>query len=63
MVSVPADVSREEDVVRMVSEAVDGLGGLDLYVNNVAAHWDEPVLKATAESGYEGSHAKWQEYV
>ena len=46
---IVADVSREEEVVRMVREAIDGLGGLDLYVNNVAAHWDEPVTKVTGE--------------
>jgi NAD(P)-dependent dehydrogenase (short-subunit alcohol dehydrogenase family) len=46
-VGIRADVSREEDVVRMVAEAASALGGLDLYVNNAAAHWDEPILKAT----------------
>jgi NAD(P)-dependent dehydrogenase (short-subunit alcohol dehydrogenase family) len=46
-VPIRADVSREADVVRMVAEAAAGLGGLDLYVNNAAAHWDEPILKAT----------------
>lgn len=44
-----ADVSKEADVVRMVEEATTGLGGLDMFVNNVAAHWDEPALKLTAE--------------
>lgn len=47
-VGIRADVSREDDVVRMVAEAATGLGGLDLFVNNVAAHWDEPILKATS---------------
>ncbi len=42
-----ADVGHEDQVVRMVQETIDGLGGLDLYVNNVAAHWDEPVTKVT----------------
>ncbi len=31
---VKADVSREQDVIRMVSEVVDKLGGLDILVNN-----------------------------
>ena len=31
---VQADVSKEEDVVRMVSEVIDGFGGLDILVNN-----------------------------
>ena len=48
-VAVRADVSQEEDVVRMVDEARAELSGLDLYVNNVAAHWDEATLKLTAE--------------
>ena len=42
-----ADVGHEDQVVRMVQETIDGLEGLDLYVNNVAAHWDEPVTKVT----------------
>ena len=48
-VGIEADVSREADVVRMVEVAHRELGGLDLYVNNVAAHWDEPSLKLTAD--------------
>jgi NAD(P)-dependent dehydrogenase (short-subunit alcohol dehydrogenase family) len=35
---IQADVSKEADIVRMVEEARSELGGLDLYVNNVAAH-------------------------
>jgi NAD(P)-dependent dehydrogenase (short-subunit alcohol dehydrogenase family) len=49
VVGIRADVSKEEEVERMVREAIDGLGGLDLYVNNVAGHWDEPSLKLTSE--------------
>lgn len=49
-IGIRADVSREDDVVRMVAEAAEGLGGLDLFVNNVAAHWDEPILKATSSA-------------
>src|ERR671910_3727376 len=33
-VLVQGDVSSEEDVDRMVGEAIDGLGGLDVLVNN-----------------------------
>lgn len=44
-----ADVSQEPQVVRMVKEAIDGLEGLDLYINNSAAHWDEPVTKVTVD--------------
>jgi NAD(P)-dependent dehydrogenase (short-subunit alcohol dehydrogenase family) len=43
-----ADVSKEDQVIRMVKEAIEGLGGLDFYLNNSAAHWDEPVSKITS---------------
>jgi glucose 1-dehydrogenase len=33
-VLVGGDVSQEEDVVRLVGEAIEGLGGLDILVNN-----------------------------
>ena len=33
-VLVRGDVSREEEVVRMVEEAAEGLGGLDILINN-----------------------------
>ncbi|MFN8007223.1 MAG: SDR family oxidoreductase [Terriglobia bacterium] len=49
VVGLRADVSKEPDVVRMVREAIEQLGGLDIFVNNVAAHWDEPATKITAE--------------
>jgi len=44
-----ADVSKEEQVMAMVKQTIDGLGGLDLYINNAAAHWDEPVSKLTTQ--------------
>lgn len=46
------DVSREDQVVGMVRDAIEGLGGLDLYINNSAAHWDEPVTKVTSEGWF-----------
>ena len=52
-VGIQADVSREADVVRMVDEAIGELGGLDLYVNNVASHADEPALKVTADGWHD----------
>src|SRR6266550_7798672 len=33
-VLVRGDVSQEDDVVQMVGEAIDGLGGVDVLVNN-----------------------------
>jgi NAD(P)-dependent dehydrogenase (short-subunit alcohol dehydrogenase family) len=41
------DVSDEGEIVRMVAEAVTCLGGLDLYVNNAAGTWHEPVTGVT----------------
>jgi 2-dehydro-3-deoxy-D-gluconate 5-dehydrogenase len=37
-VAVTGDVSREEDVARMVAAAVEELGGLDVLVNNAAVY-------------------------
>jgi glucose 1-dehydrogenase len=41
-VLVGGDVSSEDDVVRMVGEAVDGLGGLDVLVNNAGIQISRP---------------------
>jgi glucose 1-dehydrogenase len=41
-VLVGGDVSEEDDVVRMVREAVDGLGGLDILVNNAGIQISRP---------------------
>jgi 3-oxoacyl-[acyl-carrier protein] reductase len=48
--AVAADLSREDEVVRMVADAIAGLGHLDLFVNNAGAHWHEPVTRLTAEN-------------
>jgi NAD(P)-dependent dehydrogenase (short-subunit alcohol dehydrogenase family) len=45
--AIVADVSVEDDVVRMVGEAADAFGGLDLYVNNAAGAWHEPLTRVT----------------
>lgn len=50
------DVSKEDQVVRMIEQTIEGLGGLDLYINNAAAHWDEPVTKVTTEGWLNSIH-------
>jgi glucose 1-dehydrogenase len=39
---VQGDVSQEDDVVRMVGEAIAGLGGLDILVNNAGIQISRP---------------------
>src|SRR5689334_1000281 len=41
-VVVGGDVSDEDDVVRMVGEAIDGLGGIDVVVNNAGIQISRP---------------------
>jgi glucose 1-dehydrogenase len=41
-VLVGGDVSSEDDVVRMVGEAVEGLGGIDILVNNAGIQISRP---------------------
>ena len=43
---VQGDVSQEDDVVRMVREAIDGLGGLDILVNNAGIQISRPERRA-----------------
>lgn len=48
--SIAADVSREEEVVRMVETAIRELGHLDFFVNNAAWAWHQPVTETTTEA-------------
>jgi glucose 1-dehydrogenase len=41
-VLVQGDVSNEDDVVRMVADAVEGLGGIDILVNNAGIQISRP---------------------
>jgi len=46
---IQADVGKEDQVVKMVETTISRFSRLDLYVNNAAWHWDEPVTKVTTE--------------
>jgi glucose 1-dehydrogenase len=48
-VLVGGDVSNEDDVVRMVGEAVDGLGGIDILVNNAGIQISRPSEELSSE--------------
>jgi NAD(P)-dependent dehydrogenase (short-subunit alcohol dehydrogenase family) len=45
---IPADVSREDDVMRLVDSAREALGGIDVLINNAGIAWREPFLAITA---------------
>ena len=45
---IAADVSREDDVTRLVGSAREALGGIDVLINNAGIAWREPFLKITA---------------
>jgi len=46
----PCDVSEEEQVVRLVSNATDAFGQIDLYINNAAWAWHQPVTAVDTDS-------------
>jgi NAD(P)-dependent dehydrogenase (short-subunit alcohol dehydrogenase family) len=46
------DVSSETSAVAMVRQAIELLGGLDLYINNAAWAWHEPITQITSEAYY-----------
>jgi len=48
-VLVQGDVSREDDVVMMVGAAVEGLGGLDVLVNNAGIQISRPSEELSSE--------------
>jgi glucose 1-dehydrogenase len=48
-VLVRGDVSNEDDVVRMVAEAVEGLGGIDILVNNAGIQISRPTEELSSD--------------
>ena len=49
-VRIFADLSKEENCVAMVKEAIDTFGQIHAYVNNAAWTWHQPVTKITDEA-------------
>jgi 3-oxoacyl-[acyl-carrier protein] reductase len=51
-VGISADISVEAQVVEMVAQAVTNFGHLDLFVNNAAGTWHQPVTRITSEAWF-----------
>ena len=48
-VLVQGDVSKEDDVVKMVAEAIEGLGGVDVLINNAGIQISRPSHELSSE--------------
>jgi 3-oxoacyl-[acyl-carrier protein] reductase len=48
--AISCDVSQEEQVIGMVKRATDVFGQIDMYVNNAAWTWHQPVTAVDTES-------------
>lgn len=51
-VAIPGDMSDEPTATAMVRQAIDQLGGVDIFVNNAAIARHEPVTQITREAFY-----------
>jgi NAD(P)-dependent dehydrogenase (short-subunit alcohol dehydrogenase family) len=49
-IAVKADVSKEEQVVNMIKTTISEFGQIDMYVNNAAWTFHEPITKLTTEN-------------
>ena len=49
LVAIKCDVSKEEDVLSMMSEIKSQLGGADICVNNAGLGYDASLLSGTTE--------------
>jgi gluconate 5-dehydrogenase len=50
VLALPTAVRVEHQIVAMVEQTIASFGYLDLYVNNAAGTWHQPVTRITAES-------------
>ena len=48
-IAIQADVASEEDIKRMLEEAIKKFGGLDILVNNAGIVFDLPLFEKTVE--------------
>lgn len=56
---ISGDIADPEQVETFVGEAVSGLGGLDVLVNNAGIHTDQPI----ASTSYEQWRAGWRRVI
>jgi 3-oxoacyl-[acyl-carrier protein] reductase len=63
VVPIAADVSRREEVARLVAEAAAALGGLDILVNNVPAPIFGPFLEHSDEDWHRAVEIKLMGYI
>jgi len=50
--AISVDVSNEENVIRMIKQAQEILGDIDIYINNAAWTWHQPVTRINSDAFY-----------